>query len=78
MTRVGPALLSCDRDGRVNVRHWRQPDRPGVWFTREEWESFLFGVNSHDAEHAKLLREGVPEPASSSGGGSDGDRLGLR
>ena len=52
--------VTLDTHGRVLVRHSRQlePGQPCVSFTREEWETFLLGVNAYEFEYRKLPQAG--------------------
>jgi hypothetical protein len=40
----GSCVEARRQDGLIEVRNSKTPDDGSVWFTTEEWDSFLFGA----------------------------------
>jgi hypothetical protein len=58
MTRIGPAEVTRDPEGRVDVElHGRH-----LIFTRREWEQFLFGPDSTRLPYNNLSWSSSPFP----------------
>ena len=74
VTRIGCADVTRDPEGRVVVKHSRQMDRPGLTFTRAEWEQLLFGPDSYRLAYGCLSWAACPVPQIVRG---DADAHGL-